>query len=383
MKKGEIENIIIEFLTGEISQNKRDILDEWLQEPTNKKTFEEYVRLNYIVDSGTKKFDSEKVKNSLTHEFNKDRSIFYKKRYTKFFKYAAAIVVLIGLTYFFKDNFIAGPQIEIPVPKEESITIRLDNGQLEKIDINGSKEVLDKYGKIVGVQEKDQIKYGEEVSDEEELVYNILNVPYGKTFKVILSDGTSVHLNAGTELKYPVKFLRGNERKVFLIGEAYFEVTEDAQHPFVVNTENIDIKVLGTKFNVTSYKNDAITSAVLVSGSVEVTNKTSNNEKVIIKPDERAYVSQSEMNIDVVDVDKHLAWTKGILMFRDDRFEDILKKLERFYNITITNEYTDLNNVRYNGTFDIENIIQVLKAFQVNTTFNYQIKNNAIIITKT
>src|SRR5690606_15066526 len=116
---------------------------------------------------------------------------------------------------------------------------------------------------------------------DEVLIYNELVVPYGKRMKLILSDSSIVHINSGTRLKYPVKFLKNKDRKVFLEGEAFFEVSKSKTASFIVNTDNIDIRVLGTRFNVSSYANDNSVYTVLVEGSVELntTDSAKNDEK--------------------------------------------------------------------------------------------------------
>src|SRR5690606_20172851 len=154
-------------------------------------------------------------------------------------------------------------------PKEESITITLDNGTIETLGIDENKVVRDADGNIIGTHNKSKLTYTG-VSKGEELVYNTLNIPYGKQFDVVLSDGTHVFLNSGTSLRYPVTFIKGKDRTVFLSGEAYFEVAKDEGHPFVVDANEIQIEVLGTKFNVSRYPEDSNINTVLVEGSIEL-----------------------------------------------------------------------------------------------------------------
>ena len=112
------------------------------------------------------------------------------------------------------------------------------------------------------------------------MVYNTLKIPYGKKFEVQLSDGTIVHLNAGTSLRYPVQFVKNQSRQVYLTGEAFFEVSKDKAHPFTVNTQEVNVEVLGTKFNVNSYTEDVSTDVVLVEGKVSLykDKKTAENQ---------------------------------------------------------------------------------------------------------
>src|SRR5690606_37791808 len=137
-----------------------------------------------------------------------------------------------------------------------------ENGNTQVIKEDGSVEIVDRNGRTIGKQNGTQLDYKNVVSGnrdqlpDEVLTYNELVVPYGKRMKLILSDSSIVHINSGTRLKYPVKFLKNKDRMVFLEGEAFFEVSKSKTASFIVNTDNIDIRVLGTKFNVSSYAND-------------------------------------------------------------------------------------------------------------------------------
>src|SRR5690606_36367432 len=105
-------------------------------------------------------------------------------------------------------------------------------------------------------------------TNSDKLAYNTLKIPFGKKFRLQLSDGTMVHINSGSTLKYPIKFIAGENRQVYLDGEAFFDVAKDKKHPFIVNADNLNVRVLGTHFNVSNYPEDAVTDVVLVEGSV-------------------------------------------------------------------------------------------------------------------
>ena len=138
------------------------------------------------------------------------------------------------------------------VSDTESITIQLEDGNTQIINENRTSQLIDKNGNVLGQQSGNQLVYNSDVKNDV-LVYNTLTVPYGKQFELQLSDGTNVHLNAGTSLKYPVKFVKGKNREVFLNGEAFFNVAKEVNHPFIVNANEIDVRVLGTQFNISSY----------------------------------------------------------------------------------------------------------------------------------
>ena len=222
-------------------------------------------------------------------------------------KYAAVAVLLLSVGYFFyQKEAVVKTTIEIPVVTPEVITLQLANGDIQIIKEDGSTQIVDANGNVVGSQKGNQLVYTNAEANDT-LLYNTIKVPYGKRFELKLSDGTNVHLNSGTSLKYPVRFIKSENRQVFLNGEAYFEVTKDPKHPFVVNSNDMNVKVLGTKFNVTSYKEDAKTYTVLVEGSVAASNKIVDNDEVILKPGNRAYFENKHIKSEPVDVRKYIA----------------------------------------------------------------------------
>ena len=160
-----------------------------------------------------------------------------------------------------------------------------------------------------------------------------LTVPRGKTFKIILSDSTEVFLNADSRLIYPSRFT-GNERSVFLEGEAYFHVAKDRQRPFIVRTHNLQTRVLGTEFNVSSYK-DAPTQVTLIEGCVEVSDRQ-HKRTARMQPGEQASLqTDGEFAVQKVDVSSYVHWREGFFYYDNVNLLDIMKDLGRWYNVTI------------------------------------------------
>jgi transmembrane sensor len=210
-----------------------------------------------------------------------------------------------------------------------------------------------------------------------------LKIPYGKTFEVQLSDGTIVHLNSGTSLRYPVQFLKNQNRKVYLMGEAYFEVAKDKAHPFTVNTQELDVEVLGTKFNVNTYSDDLTTDVVLVEGKVSLyKDKKTTNNQVYLTPGLKGtnIKGKSVITTETVNTDYYTAWVKGSLVFKNAPFSEIIKKLERHYNVTFINKNKMLGKEIFNGRFDNEPIEAVLKHFSDSYAIDYSIQEDKITI---
>ena len=150
-----------------------------------------------------------------------------------------------------------------PVIPENVITLKLGNGNIKIISEDGATTVVDSDGNQIGTQQGTRLIYKNDISIEK-LTYNTLTVPYGKRFDIVLSDGTHVFLNSGTSFTYPIEFIKGKSREVFLDGEAYFDVVKNSENPFIVNTGALSVRVLGTKFNLSSYAEDEFINTTLV-----------------------------------------------------------------------------------------------------------------------
>lgn len=223
-----------------------------------------------------------------------------------------------------------------------------------------------------------------------------------------LPDGSKVTLNAGSIIKIDGAFNK-NTREISLEGEAFFDVAYNASKPFIIHTLTSDIKVLGTVFNVKAYPADSITETSLISGSVEVTLKNTQHQKVILHPNEKIILpveltGESAQNkktaselphetnhyriapLTLNPVDSSLdevSWTDNRLSFNNTSLHDIAKELERWYNISITFKDQDVEQYKYSAIFDKKNIVQVLDALQLSRRFTYRIEEgNKIIINK-
>ncbi|WP_445735976.1 FecR family protein [Mariniflexile sp.] len=309
-----------------------------------------------------------------------------KRRVSKFkqswFKYAAVLLVFLSLGYLYQQGYFSKQSILI-IPSEQ-ITLQIDNGTTKIINKDESTQLVDSNGKIVGNQVGKRLLYEKGLA-EEELLYNTLTVPYGQRFEVQLSDGTSIMLNAGSSLKYPVNFIKGENRQVFLKGEAFFNVAKDATHPFIVNANEIDVRVLGTKFNISSYPEDENINTVLVEGSVSTYKNGDtylSETATLLKPGYKAAWHKKNKVVEVgkTDIETHIAWMDGRLILYEVAFNDILKKLERQYNVTFINNNKSLEGRYFTAKFDIENIYQVVQSLSFSGNFTYKFNEDKIII---
>lgn len=290
---------------------------------------------------------------------------------------AATFLLLVGV-YFYNQNTVIKFTAPITIendPNSGVITLQLDNGTVETISENGERKITTTNGNLVASQQGNTLQYTA-AEAQDKLVYNTLNIPHGRQFDLVLSDGTKVKLNSGSSIKYPVRFLKGQDRKVFLKGEAFFDVTTDKAHPFIVNADEMNIRVLGTQFNLSFYAEDEDISTVLVEGAVVLYKEGADintNSSSQLVPGQKAEWNKinNTMTIKEVDTNIYTAWKDGYLLFKASPFHSIRSKLERHFNITIEDRSGRLENQIYTATFRNETIEEILKAFQEDTPFEF------------
>lgn len=392
MNSSQIENIIVKYLTNEATLVDLDFLSKWIENSENEKYFFNYIKTKYEVTSAMSEPNIENIKKSLREKIKKDKNPFYRYKIDAVLKYAAIIAVIIGAGYFIQNsnsiyttNEIKVVEKGILIPDEEAITIQLEDGTKQTINPERETEIRDSKGNLIGNQNKSKVVYSDS-STIEKLVYNTINVPYGKRFDVILSDGTHVFLNAGTSLRYPVKFIDGLQRDVYLTGEAYFDVTEDKNHPFIVHADNMNVEVLGTKFNISHYAEDQNINTVLVEGAVNLYKAAGvlshKSNSTLLKPGFKAEWNKFNETIEIENVDTRIytAWIDGKLIFRNTTFREIRKRLERHCNVIIKNNNSNLDAQLFDATFDIETINEILETFNKSFAIEYEIVNNEVLI---
>lgn len=212
---------------------------------------------------------------------------------------------------------------------------------------------------------------------------NTLYVPSGQRAQLTLQDGSSVWLNAQSSLTYPARF-SGKSRRVTVSGEAYFDVAKNKK-PFIVSTQNIEMKVLGTQFNVYSYPEADCIKTDLVKGSLMVYSIQSPQKSITLKPNEQIIVKDNKMLVRKIGNANHYLWKKGIYTFENERLIDIIEKLQLYYDVKIIVKDPEIFNIPYTGKFrQRDGIDEILRLIQKIQKFNIQkdLENNAITITK-
>jgi transmembrane sensor len=210
----------------------------------------------------------------------------------------------------------------------------------------------------------------------EQVIMQTVSSRQGMVTKFSLADGTKVWLNSSSELQFPIRFT-GDLREVKLKGEAYFEVTKNEKQPFRVNAKELNIEVLGTSFNVISYDNDTQAEVILAEGKVKLSTDKDQVKKEygFMHPGQRAVYQEKLQKVTTreVDVDKYIAWRDGNLIFRDDKMEDVLKRLSRWFNVEIVISDPEIKSYIYKATFRNENLKQVLNLLKLSAPIDYKI----------
>jgi hypothetical protein len=305
-------------------------------------------------------------------------------------KYAAVALIFAvigGLAVYLKSDKqsiyqqMAGQIVRIPSEGKGPVLITSSGENLNLRRTNSSVDYTQN-GKVV-LNNDSVLK----TSNQDEVSMNQLVIPYGNQSKLTLSDNTVVWLNAGSRLVYPTVF-KGKTREVLLFGEAYFEVAKNANQPFIVKTSDIEVKVLGTQFNISAYAEDKAIQTVLKEGSVEIRENDANlfSSKVILKPNQMASFSKTtnETSLYNVDASYYTLWTKGLLSFDDVDFDKVIKKIERFYNISVDFSEPGLRAIRISGKLDLKgNRSEVLEYLQkVSSTEIKRLNENQFIVNK-
>lgn len=322
----EIEEMLIGYLSGDLSEEKKIIVDKWRQESNeNEKTFQE---MHYIWNAAPilnemEKFNSFEALKKIQPKLDKTAAI----RWITTLQRAAAVLIIPLLVY--------------------AAYVTVNNVSLRQFS-------------------------------EVRPILQTITSKQGMVSQIILADGTKVWLNSGSTLQFPLKF-DSRKREVKLTGEAYFEVAKNDKQPFLLNTQELNIEVLGTSFNVVSYNDETISEVVLVTGKIKLSTENHNMTKELgfMHPGQKTvyYRNNKKVYTEEVDVDKYTAWRNGELMFRDDSMEDVIKRLSRWFNVEIIVTDSEINEYVYTATFKDESLMQVLSFLKFSAPINYRIED--------
>lgn len=315
----------------------------------------------------------------------------YQKSWLK--AVAAILIVSIGLGLFIMNRKIQTHVADIAqahlsgtiVPGGNKATLTLSTGKVIQLDTAGNGLIASAGKAKVLKKSSAQLVYEHPsahpaLADNRAPVFNILSTPKGGIFQVVLPDGTKVWLNSASSLKFPVEFT-GNERRVSLTGEAYFEVAKNKDKPFFVNINDVEVRVLGTHFNIAAYQDDDNITTTLLEGAVLVKD---NNQSSAIKPGEQAVINNNTnaIRVKAANIEQAMAWKNGYFKFADEDIRSIMKKLSRWYDFDVEYRY-EFPNVRLGGTFyRSKSINELLSYMEEVGKINFKVEGRRIIVMK-
>lgn len=322
--KESIHIKIIRLFLGEATPDEKVFIGNWLsQSPTNRKLHNDLkeIWLTAGVQNNTDQFNLEGTLQKLTSKLEREKNISKRKKVIgQFLKYAAVVVLVLAIpTAFYLGN------------------------------------------------------RNETVRDS----YTTITCALGDKTNMLLPDSSEVWLNSGSKLVFNNNFKNG-QREVFLEGEAFFSVKNDAENPFRINTKEIEVEVLGTEFNLKAYADENVVTTTLVEGSVKV---TSASQQTVIKPRQKLVYSGETKRMalyELTDLLPETEWKDGRLVFRNESLGDLELKLERWFDVDIVLADEAVRTRKYTGTLQRESILEVLNYFSLARSVNYKLEGNKI-----
>jgi transmembrane sensor len=374
----QFQDLIDRYLSEQCTPQEIQTLSQLLVDPMYVDQLGKYMD-KQLMESTVSASDYPEVVERLKHRIEKERSA--EKKIYRFsartivrWTAVAAIFILVatvGFEWITKKNnptlngsneISSSQKIE---PGKEGAILTLSDNRTILLDSAGNGLIATENGSKIEMN-NGQVIYN--ASEATEVTYNTMTTPKGRQFRLVLPDGTRAWLNAASSLRYPTAF-RGNERKVEVTGEVYFEVAKNKAMPFRVGVnKDMQVVVLGTHFNVNSYSNEASINTTLLEGSVQIANK---DQKVILKPGQQAQINPGKKINVVNDVNfkKVMAWKDGVFDFNNASLQEVMRQLERWYDIEVVYEkgVPDIEFVgRMRRDLSLSDVLKGLKLSEVH-----------------
>lgn len=384
----DIAELVSKYLANDLTDSERERLMEWVKLSEKNDawfrsvTEEEFVRLKR---QELKAVDINQGWFSLLGKKQQERKRVLRMR---LLKYAGIFILpVLALTMYF---FMHEEQSTVPTSVAQEILPGVRKAILQMAD--GSSVLLharqvdtfkEKDGTLIDLNGESIVYESNDTSGVQVAIYNTLTVPRGGEYVLTLSDGTAVHLNADSKLRFPVKFV-GDKRVVKLEGEGYFHVVRNENSPFIVEVSGMEVTVLGTEFNIFGYDESGEVRTTLINGSVKISSEK--NERVcVLSPGEQAVFNKENGQIEVseVDVSYAIAWKDGLIRFRDRPLKEIMGFISRWYDVEVVYKDEDVKDYLFGCNFDRHaTVLPLLELFQSTGTVHFEIVGKKIIVSK-
>lgn len=366
-----LSSLILKYLKNEITDKEQQILNQWLEESPQNKALLESFRQTAKVEQDIDQLRSVDV-NAQWERFNANigHSQSKKLRLGKWWPRVAAVLLVassITAYFYYAQHQSVSPETALAYdvnPGSERAILQLADGAVVNL---GRYQKHSDHDQDQGFDVKEGTLYfTANHTKSGQTNRHALRTPRAGEYKVVLPDGTKVWLNASSYLSFPQNF-DGNERRVQLKGEAYFEVAHQPSKPFIVSFNDTEVKVLGTHFNISTYGNTSKTT--LLEGSVSI---SEGEYQTLLKPGQEALIEQGEISVQKTEVYKSIAWKEGVFYFKEDNIKEILDQISRWYDVQIVyqgkpSQQAITGNIRRQAT--LNQVLEMLSAL-TNAKFN-------------
>lgn len=381
MKFPNIDLLLKQYLSGDASCDLNSLQEE-LARPENSQIREELLRFKNLKSTDLLA-DGEKMWACIEpcREAGKNK----RNMFRLFCRYAAVIIfpLLAGLLWMLMD----GKENE-PIPKPALITeiapgknqarLVLANGEQVDLPASGKDTILFRQGATIVVDSFQGISY-QNIIPEELTELNRLVVPRAGEYRLVLVDGTVVWLNSESELRFPTTFAE-KQRKVYLSGEAYFQVAKNSKKPFIVEVDDMEVEVLGTEFNINAYSSEGKIFTTLVRGSIQVGNHL-NNQVRVLTPHQQAEFLNGQLAVKEVDVSAYISWIQGKFYFDSTPLEQIAKQLQRWYDLDFFFAKETLKTCEFTGVIRRDHTAnEIFRIIEKTTDIKFELNGHTVIV---
>ncbi|MBB6500729.1 FecR family protein [Pedobacter cryoconitis] len=381
MENERARKLIAKYLAGNCTPEERSIVESWYLKETADEP-EEIEEPSYAA-----------LQQELWNNISKQNKRKYPFRPKIYWSAAAVAMLLLSAGLYFRVYHPAKPDgvsdftsVDIG-PGTSKALLTLADGSKIVLDDSINGQIAKQSGCLVTKTADGQLVYtiqsnpGGTTDLKAQSLFNTIETPKGGQYQVNLPDGTKVWLNAASSLSFPVRF-SGLQRKVVLKGEAYFEVEKNKKMPFIVDSKQQKIEVLGTHFNISAYDNERATKTTLAEGSVRVSMTDNNQQEQILKPGQQSVVDK-KIKVIPVDVEEELAWKDGLFTFNNETLENIMQKVERWYDVKVDFQDPALKEKHFSGTVSrFDRVSQLLKTLELTGSVHFKIEGRRIITVK-
>ena len=396
----QIVQVILRVKYGVATDEEKRVFEDWIKageehqalydKMASDESLKEYLKLKLDYDQAT---DYGKLHAGILNSLNKRNRQRRIKRYS-LWAGSAAVVLLVAGMFLFKymepsrDVITRKPYVAkmVSEPKvQDKVILVLADG--EKVGMTKIRQDSMRLGTAIVMGQEDRLVYDSDSEQKDSVVFeeseiNKIITTTGGFYTLVLSDGTRVWLNSESELEYPVLFGKG-KRVVKLTGEAFFEVTKDASRPFIVETNDIRTRVLGTSFNIKAYQNEPAIATTLFTGKVEVALLTDTLRRVVLVPGKQADLNlqTNHLSVGEVNLEHVIAWKEGMFMFNKENIEVVTRQIERWYGVKFIYEAGCHKYYTFNGYLSKdESLKTILDALTFTGGPKFKIDENVVYV---